>query len=106
MSNGCATISTSFCGSMPFFVSAANSLCSLPPSQTPTFLPRRSSTDVDPLVLERDLGHPGAGEDLGDVDDVLALVAGREQVVEPVDPELRLSAEHDLLGDDVRARPA
>ena len=58
---------------------------------------------VDAAVLERDLGHARAGEDLGDVDDLLALVAGREQVVEPVDPELRLAAEHGLLRDDVRA---
>ena len=36
---------------MPFFVSAAKSLCSLPPSQTPTFLPFRSSIESMPLSL-------------------------------------------------------
>ena len=49
MSNGCATISTSFCGSIPFFVSAAKSLCSLPPSQTPTFLPSSSVMSSRPV---------------------------------------------------------
>ena len=38
--NGWAMTSTSSCGSIPFFVSAANSLCSLPLIHTPTFLPR------------------------------------------------------------------
>ena len=57
---------------------------------------------VEAAVLPRHLGHPRAGEDLRDVDEVLPLVTGREQAVEPVDAELGLSAEDDLLGDDVR----
>ena len=103
MSNGCATTLTSFCGSRPFFVSAAKSLCSLPPSHTPTFLPSQVGDLVETGVLPGHLGHAAAREDLRDVDDVAALVARCQQVVEPVDPELGLAAEHDLLGDDVRA---
>ena len=56
-----------------------------------------------PRVLPRQLGHAAPGEDLRDVDEVGALVAGREQARQPVDAELRLAARDDLLGDDVRA---
>ena len=48
MSNGWLTIVTSLFdfGSMPFFVSAANSSNSLPHHQTPTFLPFMPATSV------------------------------------------------------------
>ena len=99
MSNGCLTIVTSvvLCGSIPFFVSAANSSGSLPQSQSPTFLPRIFAIDVDAALLPRQLGHPGAREHLSDVDEPAALVARREQVGEPVDAELGLPAGDDLL---------
>jgi hypothetical protein len=75
----------------------------LVPAEPDTDLLALQLLDVrDAAVGPRDLRHPGAGEDLGDVDDLTALVACREQVVEPVDAEVRLAAEHGLLGDDVR----
>ena len=88
---------------MPFLLSAAKSLCSLPPSQTPTFLSRRSVISSSPLSAHVTSVIPEPREDLGDVDDFLPLVPRREQAVEPVDAELRLAAEHHLLRDDVGA---
>ena len=61
---------------------------------------------LDPGRLERDLPHPAVLEDLGDVDERGALLPRREQARQPIDPELRPTPGHDLLGDDVRpARP-
>ncbi len=57
---------------------------------------------LDPAVGARHLGHAALVEDLRDVDEVAALVAGCEQRRQPVDPELGLAARHDLLGGDVR----
>ena len=106
MSNGCWTIVTPLFldGSMPFFVSAAKSSYSLPPSQFATFLPFIFAIVLMPERLPRQLRHARACEDLRDVDEVGALVARREQARQPVDAELRLAAGDDLLGDDVRAR--
>src|SRR5205823_8785236 len=58
---------------------------------------------VDAAALPRHLGRAAAGEDLRDVDEVVARVALGEQAREPVDAELGAPAEHNLLGADVRA---
>ena len=57
MSNGCWTIVTPLLcdGSMPFFVSAANSSNSFPPSQLPTFLPFIFAIVLMPELLPREL---------------------------------------------------
>ena len=54
MSNGCWTIVTSlvFCGLIPYFVSAANSSNSLPPSQIATFLPFIFANVLMPLSFQ------------------------------------------------------
>src|SRR5207245_832132 len=55
-----------------------------------------------PAVLPRHLGRAAARVDLRDVDQVLPRVALGEQARQPVDAELGLSAEDDLLRADVR----
>ena len=90
MLNGSWTMVTSFelFGSMPFFVRAANSSHWFPPSQLADLLVLHRRDRLDPRGLPRDLRHPGAGEDLRDVDEPCALVARREQAGQPVDSEL------------------
>ena len=106
MSKFCLTSVTSFFGSRPALTSAACCSNSLPKIQTPYFLPFIFAIELMPDVLARHLGRAAAGVHLSDVDEVVARITVREEARQPVDPELRLSSEHDLLGDDVRARRA
>jgi hypothetical protein len=58
---------------------------------------------LDAGVLPGNLAHRAALEDLGDVDQVGALFARREQARHKVDAKVRLAARHHLFGHDVRA---
>ena len=101
MSNGCATTSTSFLRVDAVLRQRGEELVLVTAQPDADLLPAQVRDLTEPGVLPRDLRHSRPREDLGDVDDVVPLVARRQQVVQPVDAELRLSAEHDLLRDDV-----
>ena len=100
MSNCCCTSVTSFAGSSPASVIPANSSYSLPKPQLPTFLPRRSAGAADRLVLEGHLQRAGPLEDLADVGDLRALLAGGERLRHPGDRVVGLAlGEHGLRHD-------
>ena len=102
MSKFCLTSVTSLSGFIPFFDSAARCSNSLPKIQTPNFLPAHLLERVDAADLNVTSVVPLRAIDLADVDEVVPGVALRERARHPVDAELGLLPEHDLLRDDVR----
>ena len=78
---------------------AAKTSYSLPKPQLPMFLPAKSSGDGDAGVGEGHLQRARALEDLGDVDDVGALLTRLQRLRHPGDGEVDLAVGEELLGD-------
>ena len=103
MLKSCCTRVTSVAGSRPAWLSAAKISNSLPKPQLPIVLALEVGRRRDALVGEGHLQRARALEDLGDVDDVRAGLAGGERLGHPGDGEVDVAVGELLLRHDVDA---